>query len=148
MNKKDAAKTLFMQGWSQTNIASILSVQESTIGAWVKKEAWKATKQKVQAMMISREENIREIFDYQVGCLMHIKHQRVEAGNMVPFDKGDLDALQKTWTMLKGKETKWSDEVALIKLLAEYLHDEDLETAKVVLPLLDKFINERRKAYE
>ena len=61
------------------------------------------------------------------------------------IERGDIDALQKLFTTIKGKELAWSGMVKILREFIEYLERENIHLAKKVLPFSQEFLNEKRK---
>ena len=62
--------------------------------------------------------------------------------------KGEIDALQKLFTTIKGKELDWSAIVRILREFSNWLKDEDLEAAKDIVPHIDTYINLKRKSLQ
>ncbi len=65
-------------------------------------------------------------------------------GILVP--KGEIDALQKLFTTIKGKELDWSYIVRIIREFIQYVKDKDIELAKDLAEIADEYINDKRRS--
>jgi DNA-binding XRE family transcriptional regulator len=63
---KDAARTLFLDGWSQKGLSKLLNVSERTMTTWAKEGEWDGIKLKQKLADEQRVEHIKEILDYHL----------------------------------------------------------------------------------
>lgn len=68
-NKRQAAKTLFMEGFEQTEIAKILDIANNTITKWKQADNW--TEQRIQRQLhdTTNADIVRELISYQLEVL-------------------------------------------------------------------------------
>lgn len=153
MESKDAARILFNEGVSQKEIASIVGVTEKTITTWAKQGTWDKKRSENNLQKQTSEEGVWELINYQLKVLKRIKEVQEEdldnCENLKDIkakliDRGDIDALQKLFTTIKGKELEWTQRVKVIREFTEYLEIEDMKVAKEVMPLANQFLNEKR----
>lgn len=145
LDKRSAAKQLYLADYPQQTIAKILSLSKNTISNWATKEDWKA--KKIQTNML--EENsintLMEIFDYQVRCLKAIKDNNERKGELVAFKPGEFDALQKLYSTIKPDFQKFKLHVTVVRHFLEFIHTHNIDLAKEVIPVMELYINEKRK---
>lgn len=148
MDKKDAAKRLYLDGWTQGRIATTLGVTQTTVTSWKKKHAWDKEKVKKAAIAQASTERVWALIEYQTKALDAQREQNLktgeEGGNFKLIDKGDLDALQKLFSIVKSKEPKWMDTIKIAAQFLEFIQSKDLKLAKKLAPLLTEFIEENR----
>lgn len=149
MEIQDAAKALFMQGFSGQEIAKMLRRSENTVSNWKKKGAWEDLKRKQEVHQQSSEESIRELIDYQLQALKERtalwKENRKEGESPKLIERGEIDALQKLYTTIKKKEQEWENIVMLIRDLTLWLEQRDLALAKKFVAIAPQYINEKRR---
>jgi len=154
MESKEAAHILYNQGTSQKDISAILGISEKTISLWVTRGKWNAKRAENNLKKTTSEESVWELISYQLKVLKKIKdiHEReldtvddLKEVKAKLIDRGDIDALQKLFTTIKGKELEWAQRVKVIRDFTEYLEVEDSSLAKQVIPLANQYLNEKRK---
>jgi transposase len=146
-DKREAAKVLYMEGLNQDDIAKILSVAPNTLTRWKQQDNW--VERKIQRNLHDQtiEDTVRELIAYQLDVLRAKKNQELclDAEDRKLIERGDIDALQKLFTTIKRDELKYESFIKIVKQLLAFIANEDLETAKIVEPLLNRFLNEIRK---
>lgn len=154
MEKKEAAKVLFDQGVTQKDIALLLHVQPKTIGTWVKNGEWEKKRAQHSLARETAEEKVWKLINFNLKVLDIISTKQEEeldeSADIKDLQKlltprGDIDALQKLFTTIKGKELEWTQIVKVIREFTEYCEQNNIELAKQVLPLANSFLNERRQ---
>jgi hypothetical protein len=138
---KATAKELFMLGWSQTRIASVLVINEATISKWAKSENWA----KLRADQFSVESKVQQqIFDIYTHQVEAINAWCVENPGKV-LEKGTPDGLYKMYSIIKVKSASWAQVTDTVKDLVEFIASQDPDLAKTVFPIADQFIVEKKK---
>jgi predicted transcriptional regulator len=151
IDNKSAAQELFNAGWDQNDIARILKISEKTISTWKQKHNWEEKRAKKNMAEEVSEDGIWELINYQIAALKMKKNKfeeqlaKNEIQDLPVLDKGDVDALQKMWTTVKGKQLEWSVLVKLIKDFVSYISEKDLDLAKSMLNYTDDYMNFKRK---
>lgn len=150
MEKRDAARAMYMEGFKQVDIARLLRVTENTIRAWREKESWDEKRISFEALKDNSAERIMRLIDYQLRALE--KRTESWAADAEELDetprlieRGDIDALQKLWTTIKREQKTWRDYLTTMTEFMEYLSSKDIELAKQVTGHADLFLNEKRK---
>ncbi len=147
MERKDAARQLFMEGWQQKDIARVLKVTEKTVSNWATDEGWRDKRIRLELMEESSVQMVMELIEYQLRALK----RRVKAWtdedpeSTKLIERGDIDALQKLHTTIKREHMKWSHYVSVCKELLEWVSVVDVELAKALTDKIDNFLNEKRK---
>jgi len=143
--KTGAAKALYMAGYNYKEVARILRLSRNTVQRWAHEENWKDKRIEFSLMEENTITNLMEIFDFQVRCLKERKDKMIAEGNMKPFSAGDFDGLQKLFSTIKPDFQKFKVFVTVIKQFVEYTETQDLEIAKSILPIADKYLNEKHR---
>jgi predicted transcriptional regulator len=146
MEKRDAAKVLYMEGYAQTDIARILGISNNTVSAWVTDSNWKGQRVSRQLLEDNSVQRVLELIDYQTQRLIMVKNNWInEDPNTVKLiEKGDIDALLKLFTAIKRESTKFSAYASVLKELLEYLQLIDLELAKQLAIHGDAFLQHKQ----
>lgn len=145
MEKKEAARILFMEGHSITDICKLLTISDTTMTRWCSDGDWK-TKRTMRGLFEQTSvEALKEIADYQLKALVHFKNKLLEAGEWELIDKGHFDAISKAFANIKGPEQKWEHAVRLMRRFLEFLENKNNVIAKQVQPHIDAYLNELRK---
>jgi len=151
IDKKSAAQELYNANWDQKRIASILDISEQTISGWKQKHRWEEKRAKKNMAQEVSEDVVWELINYQLLVLKQKKErfenklESKEITELPPLDKGDIDALQKLWTTVKGKQLEWSAIVNIIKDWIGFISERDVELAKKLLNHSDDYLNYKRK---
>jgi Protein of unknown function (DUF1804) len=146
MEKKEAARLLFMEGYSLTDICKLLQISDTTMTRWCADGDWK-TKRTMRGLFEQTSmEAMKELADYQLSALTHKVKALREAGEWELLDKGHFDALSKAFSNIKGPEFKWEHAVRVMRRFVEFLQDKDIELAKQVTEFSDIYLNELRKS--
>lgn len=160
MEKQAAARILYNEGTQQKDIARILRVTEATVSKWAKDGAWREGRIANAIARESAEEGIWQLINYQIEQLTAITQDwKKNAGKAVKnpdgsdggtyprnklIDKGDIDALQKMFAAVKGKQQTWTHYVSVTRELMEHLQATDSELAKRLIEHIDQFLNDKR----
>jgi HrpA-like RNA helicase len=147
MEKHLAAQVLYNEGIDQNEIAKVIGVSETSIVNWKKKHDW--DRRRVQHVLAKEtaEETLWELINYQLSVLKFKKEQMLKSPeeNRKLIDKGDIDALSKMFSSVKGKQLEWSNYVKICREVLEYIQTEDLELAKSLNAVLTVFLANKRK---
>lgn len=143
--KKEAARLLYMEGYSQTDIGKILNVGPKSLSSWQKEGDWAGRRTMRALHQQTNREAIEELAAYQLQALLALKNKYVEEGNMKLIDKGEFDALAKAFSTIKTDEIKWEEIVRILRRFTAFIESRDLEVAKRVIEFADIYINEVRR---
>lgn len=147
MEKREAARILFMEGDSFAGIGKLLNVSDTTLTKWAKEGDWKSKRTMKGLFEQTSVEALKELADYQLKALVEKKNQLLDAGQWELLDKGHFDALSKAFSNIKGPELKWEQAVRIMRRFMEYLQAADLTMAKTIEEHTNIFINDLRKHY-
>lgn len=154
MDAKTAAYKAYKDGASKGDIARIFKVSANTVTEWSKKGKWDETKRKEELFKESSTEGIQNLIAYNIKILNWIRKKREdeisESSSIQELEKaltskGDIDALQKLYTTIRGKDLPWETKMKVAREFMEYLDVEDNKLAQKVVLYVDEFINEKRK---
>jgi predicted transcriptional regulator len=144
--KKEAAKILFDSGWEQKRIAEMMKVSEVTLSKWATEGNWKKKLAQKSLSKEVAEDVVWELINYQLKALKQLKDkwEKEKKEDLKLLDRGDVDALQKLYTTVKGKQIEWAQVVTIIKEFIDDVQERDLDTAKRLLPFAESFLNRKR----
>jgi hypothetical protein len=145
MDKESAAYLLYLEDWDQKRIAKTVGVTEQTVSGWKKKYGWENKKTRNAIGRQTAEDTLWELIHYQLRQLKRIKDEWEKDSEARLIDKGDIDALQKMFSAVKGKEPEWINYVKILKELGAFLQGQNLDLAKRVIDLMDTFLDNKRK---
>lgn len=135
--KKEYAKLLFLrENMTQKEIAAKTQVTEKTIGKWIKEGNWMQLKASV---IITKEEALKRT--YRQINEIHNAIEKKEAGQQFATGK-EADSLAKLAAAARSMETdvSVSDTVEVFKRFINWLRSVDIEKAKEIVELQDKYI--------
>jgi len=152
--KKAAAEILFKDGMEQKDISRMLTVSETTISKWVIAGKWKSKRINHSIRKQTAEDDTMSALAHQAMILRRLTEKYAETlvddmsiqdlqACLIP--KGDVDAFQKLWTTVKGKELDWSAIVKILREFSQWLREEDLKMAQCIIDPIDKYLNEKRQ---
>jgi hypothetical protein len=144
MQNKDIAKELFNAGWGQNRIAEALDVSEKTIGDWKKKGNWEQKRTEEALARETSEARLWKLINYQLKALEKKTEEWEHDAEYRLLDKGDIDALSKMYSSVKGKQHTWAQAVELITELTEFIEGKNLDLAKKLLPYTDEFLMNKK----
>lgn len=151
IDKEKAGFELYNADWSQKDIARILDVSEKTVVNWKQKNRWEEKRAKRNMAEEISEDGIWELINYQITALRMKKNkfeEQLASGeikDLPVLDKGDVDALQKMWTTVKGKQLEWSTIVRIIRDFVGNISEKDNDLARALLNHTDDYLNFKRK---
>lgn len=149
MDKQQAAKALFLRGDTQQQIADKLDISLSTVEKWSIRGNWSA--KRVDTKPIFDMTNREMLLDI-IGHNLAVLHRRVllyQAENAdTLISKEEIEALTRMYLAVKGSQTRYSDNVQLIRRSLEYIGRENLDAAKAAIPAFDKLLADLRKESE
>lgn len=150
MDNKEAALELYLKDWSQARIAQALGVTEKTIERWKKKDHWDKTKLQQAVLMKDSTNSVWKLINYQNKALSALidEHEKTveQGGSYKPLDKGDLDALQKLYSIVKKKDTDLLTIIEITTELLEFIQSHDFKLAQKLSMYMTEFINQKREA--
>jgi transposase len=145
MENKEAARVLYFEGWSQVRIAQALGVAEKTVTDWKKKGYWEKKRAENAIAKDTAEELVLELINWNLNVLKKRKDEWEAEGKLDLISKGDIDALSKLFSSIKGKEKTWTNYVTILREFVDFLQTVDLEMSKSLLDPVDEFLNQKRK---
>lgn len=143
--KRGAAKSLVMAGYTQEQTARILRLSKNTISNWSQADDWKGKRIRRNMIEENSVQKLMEIFEYQIECLHREAEEKKEAGEWIPFENGKFDALQKFQGLIKDDWRKYELHVKVIKSFLDFVQSQDVKLAKDILPLTDLYLNEKSR---
>lgn len=142
-DKREAARILFLEGYTHERISEILKVSMRSIGQWSRDGNWRERRVRKDMLQENSVNHLMEIFEFQVLCLKKKKDEMEESGELTPFKPGEFDALQKLYSTIKSDHRQFSDYVAVMKELLAWLKDKNLALAQELTILADEFLHEK-----
>lgn len=141
--KREAARILYLEGYTLTRINQILKISMTSLGKWQKQGQWAERRVRQNMLQENSVNDLFEIFEFQVRCLKKKKNEMEEAQDFTPFKPGEFDALQKLYSTIKSDHRQFSDYVGVLKELLQYVKDRDLDLAQKLTSLADEFLHEK-----
>jgi predicted transcriptional regulator len=152
--KEAAVEILFKEGLEQKDISKILKLSEVTVSKIVTKGNLRRKRTMQSIAKKTSEDNALMALEHQstIVRLMAEKLREELAENPSMDDlkaalipKGEIDALQKLFTTIKGKELEWSNYVKIIREFIAWVRDRNPELAQQIIDPADDYINEKRR---
>jgi len=149
-----AIDELFTAGWEQKDIARVLKLSEVTVSRYVTKNGMRKNRVMQSLARKTSEENALIALEHQSTIIRMIgeklraelsENPTMEDLKAALIPKGEIDALQKLFTTIKGKEQEWSSVVKIIREFTAWLKEVDMEVAQDVVDHADDYINEKRR---
>jgi len=134
---REVAKVLFMQGYTQKEIACKIAVSEQTISKWSKADHWENLKKN---LVNSKSERLSELYDELMAFNMMIKNR--EEGFRFPTSK-EADVRRKLIRDISELERKYNigQTTVIARDFVTFCRDIDLDFAQKANEYFDLFIN-------
>jgi hypothetical protein len=155
LDKHALIRTLFNAGYEQKDIARILKLTETTVSKHVikgemrkKRVEWginRQTSEENALAALAHQTKIIRLISEKLGEKIEEDLSVDELGKLL-ISKGEIDAVQKLFTTVKGKELDWSAMVQVLRNFMAYIKECDLELAQELVPHVDEYINEKRRS--
>lgn len=154
LTKEAAVGLLYKEGIEQKEIARLLKISEVTVSRYVQKGGLKRKRLNHSVRRETSEENALTALMHQSTVIRRMSEllasgmkedMTIDELKAALIPKGELDALQKLFTTVKGKELDWSYIVRIMREFMNFLKDKDMEIAQDVADYADEFINEKRR---
>lgn len=154
LTKNSAIDVLFSEGWEQKDIARVLKLSEVTVSRYVTSNNLRKKRTTKSIARKTSEENALTALEHQSTIIRmmseKLKSELTENPTMEELKsalipKGEIDALQKLFTTIKGKEMEWSAVVKIIREFTGWLREVDPKAAQGVVDHADDYINEKRR---
>lgn len=148
---QESAYILFKEGVPQTEISRIFRKTEQTISRWKRDGKW--DKRVLDDEMNERtvQEDAGELLRYQLRTLKKIKNELEEeeakpGGKPQLISKGHIDGIRDLFNVTRQKEIEWTGYVKTGREFMKFVKENDLPLAQALAPVLDDFLNFKRKA--
>ncbi len=135
------ARELYLDGWTQADIARFLGTTERTVGGWKEEGHWDDLKLNIRSVT----ENAYDLLAYQLEILRTQKDEAKAQGLPFVIGKEVMVSISHLSTLVKKPEMKFAQASGLIKKFVEFLMVEDIELAKSIKPHAHKYILELQK---
>lgn len=154
MDRESAAYKLYRQGTKKGELARIFKVNNDTITSWAKKGKWDEKLEKDNLFQETASDQVKSLITYNLTILNKIKDKKlavlkddatIEELENALTSRGDVDALQKLFTTIKGKELPWETTTKAVRSFMEYLDGENPKIAQKVVEYAHDFIDTKRK---
>lgn len=134
---RQVAKVLFMQGYTQKEIAKKLSVSEATISKWAKEDHWDNLKKN---LINSKSERLSELYDELAAFNQMIKSRDITM--RFPNSK-EADVRRKLIRDIADLERKYNigQTTTIARDFVTFCRDIDFEFAQKANEYFDLFIN-------
>ena len=152
--KHEAGLILYREGVPQKDIAGILNTTAKTVTNWKQKYDWDGQTVGFNIARKTSVDNATSALSHQTRVLRLIADKlsaQIQPGMEVDelkkllIEKGEIDAVQKLFTTIKGKELEWGDRVKTIREFMQHLKEQNLDLAKKVVPFTDDYLNSIRR---
>ena len=135
------ARELFLDNWSQQDIARFLGVSDAMIGKWKVENDWESLRLNIRSVT----ENAYDLLAYQLETLRQQKNDAMAEKTTFVISKDVMTSIAHLSSLVKKPELKFAQASGLIKKFIEFLMVEDIELAKSVKPHAHKYIIELQK---
>ncbi len=122
-------------------------MSENTIGKWAREHDWKGKKIRDTFLDDNIVSNLKEIAEYQVRALKHIKEEMEEQGSMELLPNGYFDGITKALGAIKQDFNNFKTNVTILKKFTEYVEQQDIVLAKQLAQHVDIYLNEIHKIH-
>jgi uncharacterized protein YjcR len=141
----DAAKTLWLGGYTIEETARILSLSTNTVHRWKQDGDWDDLKLRIQTMQENTLSKLMEVFDFEVECLHRKMKLKQETQEWDEFGGKTWDSVLKAYNVVKRDRIQFDDIIRVMAEFTEWVSARDLELAKTLTTHVDLFINEKSR---
>lgn len=163
LESKEKAFKLYMQGIDNNDIADIVEVQAKTVGNWAKEGKWKDKLTESLLRKETNEEATQKLITFQLKVLDKMREEaelgleelladntkdrgeKIKVLQGLLIERGEIDALQKLHTIIKGKDIEWTMYVKVIREFMAELREADNKLATTITDYVNEFLNNKRK---
>lgn len=144
-SKKDAAKALYFEGFTQTDIASLLKLAEKTVSGWKIKGGWERQRTEATLWEETNVMRIQRITGHNLRILNDMIEEQEASGEFKLIDKGHFDAIAKAMSSIKRQEMKWTDKVVLMRRFVKWIAEHNRTHAENIQSYMNDWLNEERR---
>ncbi len=154
LRKEAAVEILFKEGVEQKDIAKILKLSEVTISKIVVSGNLRKKRTMQSLAKKTSEDNALVALEHQSTIIRLMaeklrdeldKNPDMESLKAALIPKGEIDALQKLFTTIKGRDMEWSNFIKVIREFVGYVRERNPELAQEIADPADEFLNEKRR---
>jgi Putative ATPase subunit of terminase (gpP-like) len=145
-DREDAFKIFMTGDFTQKEIAQFIKVTEATVSRWAKADDWDM--KLIESMSSDTEinENAWKSIRYMMKVMARHVDENTENGTWKPIDAAIPNSLTQILKATKPKELKLVTMLDWGREFLELVRENDHALAKVVSPMMDEFINRKRKS--
>ena len=144
--KESDAFEVYMTGqFSQKEIAKFFGVTEPTVSKWAKIGKWEEERAKRFSSQREIERAAWKVIDYTMRVMVKHVDENDEKGTFVPIDAKVTDSLSRVLKAVKPREMKLVMVISLCNELLDFLRREDIDLAKRMIEIIQKFIELKRQ---
>jgi transposase-like protein len=143
--KKEAAKLMYKEGYTQKDIARILSISEPTLSKWAQADAWRENANREVLLRTNIYENLMEALEYQTQVLMHTIKARKTEGIFEFLEDKEFKSLKDLISMFKGSNVSFSNVLRFTKDFMEFAQARNLDLAQQLIPIMELYVAEKQK---
>ena len=138
---------MFLEGVPQGEIAQVLGVSPNTVSKWKHKNRWEEARSSRALYQETAVEKVWKLVNWNLSVLETRMEEMEDSGELKLIERGDIDALTKLFSSIKGKEKSWAHYVSTIREFLAYAQSVDLDLAKRLIStgITDQFLNEKRQ---
>lgn len=144
---RERAKILYVQGYTEEEIAEIYNRHRTTIYDWKREGDWDTARSDALLSLHTSGLNLMEILAYNTEAVKRICSQRRENDEWAVLDPRIIQTLKTCVDAVERIKPKnsLSDEIEAIKRFALFVRQQDPEAVKLLQGLLDAYITEKAK---
>jgi predicted nucleic acid-binding OB-fold protein len=148
-DKRKVAQLLFIEGFTQDHICKILNISPNTTTRWKEQDSWVDKKIRKTLAEDTTRDLARKILNYELELLnYHVDTQmELPIEERVSIEAGAADKVVKLFRPLVNDEVKNEQRIRITRNILKFVMAEDLELAKLLEPVLNRFINEMSKSF-
>jgi hypothetical protein len=154
MTDEQAGLVLAKKGTPYKTIAEILKVSPQTVTNWSNKYKWKDKIEDENLFRETSQEQVQTLISHNLRVLNLIARKQAEAlDESASIDdlqksltnKGDVDALQKLFTTIKGKELEWDKIIKVVREFTEYCEHQNASFITEMAGYASSYLNDKRR---
>lgn len=140
MEKKDKAFLLFKNGIKQNEIAEMMGISENTVSKWSVAGSWAKKIIAEKTSEQTRTERTMKILNFQLECIENEVDNKIQEGDYTPLEGKYADGILKLYNTIKSEAISYEVSIKVINKFMEYIAAQNLEAAKIIVPLSRDFL--------
>lgn len=149
IEKKEAARILFLEGTEQNDIARILGVSEQTVSKWQQAGDWKGRRARNAMRNQEIESLANDIALYQLEALQRrcerLRKESDEDEDLPLIERNEIGSVKDILATIKERQMGYGLIVRLLNDFTKWVGEHDINTAKRLAEIGPDYLEAKRQ---